>query len=51
MQNWHQIFELAQITEQERQRTALMRSERRRQRRAASASGARTLIERIRHRG
>jgi hypothetical protein len=47
MQNWHQLLELAQITEQERQRDALMAAERRRQRRTSAVRGTRTLIARI----
>jgi hypothetical protein len=50
MQNWHQLLEMAQITEQERQRDALMAAERRRARRASAAHGTRTLIARLRRR-
>jgi len=51
MQNWHQLLEMAQITEQERQHAALMASERRRQRRSSAARATRTLIARIGRRG
>ena len=47
MQNWHQLFELAQITEQERQMAALMTAERRRARRAALGRGAKRVFARI----
>ena len=47
MQNWHQLLELAQITEQERQMAALMSAERRRQRRASVGRGARRVFARI----
>lgn len=47
MQNWHQLFELAQITEQERQHEALMAAERRRARREAFGAGSRRLVRRI----
>jgi hypothetical protein len=48
MQNWNQLLELAQITEQERQSAALMAAERRRQRREARKG--RSLVGRIIHR-
>jgi hypothetical protein len=48
MQNWHQLLELAQITEQERQQAALMSAERRRQRRSSAVRNARGWITRIR---
>ncbi len=47
MQNWHQLLELAQITEQERQMAALMSAEKRRARRAELRKSTRTLLARI----
>ena len=47
MQNWHQLLELAQITEQERQMAAMMATERRRLRRAALGRGARRVFARL----
>jgi len=51
MQNWHQLLELAQITEQERQMAALMSAERRRQRRLAAGRSTRRLFARLSRRG
>ena len=50
MQNWHQLLELAQITEQERQSAALMAAQRRRDRREARKTAPRHLVHRILHR-
>jgi len=47
MQNWHQLLELAQITEQERQMASLMAAERRRARRALIGRSAKRVFARL----